>query len=236
MAVHISHSPPLTLQLFSKTPNPTASDPNRPDVVMIPVPALPTFPAYHLSRPHSHDTDLQKQEPQGSHNRSTPNYPATSNDSHLVEPPTHIIRRMSDSIDGMENQRPRNRELQAGLDRDGQAGEGGDQRGRLQVPAGQGRGEVGEAVAVEQAGETHAGEALPDGAAEVGLLLVVDLQVGGDGALEALGVEDGFGVGLGEVLGCYGAVVTGERLVMGGHLGNGGGEGRTGFELWRGWM
>lgn len=93
---------------------------------------------------------------------------------------------MSDTVDGMEDERPGHGELQRTLDRERQGAEGGDQRGGLEVPADQGRGEVGEGVAVEEAGEGGAGDALPDGTAEVGLLLVVDLEVRGDGAAEAL--------------------------------------------------
>lgn len=95
---------------------------------------------------------------------------------------------MADAVEGVEGKRPGDEELDAGLDGKGEGTERGDEGGGLEVPAEEGSGEVGGAEDVEAAREAGAGEALPDGAAEEGLLLVVDIEVGGDGAVEALGV------------------------------------------------
>lgn len=67
------------------------------------------------------------------------------------------------------------------------------------MPPGQGGDQVADTVGVETAGEEHAGETLPDGAAQEGLLLVVDLEMGADGPVETLLREEGLAFG-----GCQG--------------------------------
>lgn len=93
---------------------------------------------------------------------------------------------MLDAVDGVVDEGPGEGELDTALYKQRQAGEGGGDAGRLKVPAGEGRDEVAYAVGVQRAGEEHAGEALPDGAAEEGLVLVVDLQVWGHRPAQAL--------------------------------------------------
>lgn len=58
------------------------------------------------------------------------------------------------------------------------------------MPTRERRDQVADAVGVETAREDHAGEALEDGRAEPGLVLVVNLKMGGDGASEALLCEE----------------------------------------------
>jgi hypothetical protein len=83
----------------------------------------------------------------------------------------------------VEHKRPSNQELEAALDSHGKGTKCSHHRGALEVKTGQRGDEVRNRVSVQQAGEADARETLPDGAAEVGLLLVVDVEVGGDGTL-----------------------------------------------------
>lgn len=108
---------------------------------------------------------------------------------------------MLDAVEEVEDERPGNRQLETTLDHHGQGGEGGGHAGGLEVPAGQGSDNVGDGVAVQAAGEDHAGEALEDGAAEEGLALVVDLEVGRDGAGAPLLCEEAVGIGMAQGLG-----------------------------------
>ena len=62
---------------------------------------------------------------------------------------------------------------------------GGDASG-LEVPARQRGGQVGDAEAVQRARQQRARDALPDGAAQERLLVVVDLEVRGHGSAQAL--------------------------------------------------
>lgn len=88
------------------------------------------------------------------------------------------------------------------------------------MPAGKRGNEVADAVAVQAAGEEHAGETLPDGVAEVGLFLVIDLKMGRDGPVEALGGEDGLAVAWAHRLGGGGASnLEGGLLLEGGEGG-----------------
>lgn len=103
---------------------------------------------------------------------------------------------MLDAVDGVVDKRPGEGQLDGALGGQRQGGEGGGDAGGLEVPAGQGGDEVADRVGVQAAGEEHAREALPDGAAEEGLLGVVDLEVGGDGPDAALAGEEGIGVGV----------------------------------------
>lgn len=132
---------------------------------------------------------------------------------------------MPHSVNSMEHKRPRSNELDTRLRRQRQTGESRNERLALQVPAGQRSDQVRGAVQVQKTAETGTREALPDGTAEIGLLLVVDGEVGGDGALEALLVEEGAGVGGGDFLGCDG---TASRVRAGEfRLGSWGREGKT---------
>lgn len=73
------------------------------------------------------------------------------------------------------------------------------------MPADKGSSEVGDGRSVEGAREGGARDALPGGTAEPGLLGVVDLEVGGDGAVETLFGEDGDFVGRSEAFGLDGS-------------------------------
>ena len=73
---------------------------------------------------------------------------------------------------------------------EGHGGESGSDRGRLKVPAEEWGDEVGGEVGVGEARKGAAGDAGPGRVAEPGLLELVDAEVGGDGAVEALVDED----------------------------------------------
>lgn len=113
---------------------------------------------------------------------------------------------MSNTINGVEHKRPSDQELERALDGHGQSSGSSDERGGLEVPADKGGSEVGDGGSVEGAGEGGARDALPGGTAEPGLLGVVDLEVGGDGAAETLFGEDGGFVGRSEAFGLDGSV------------------------------
>lgn len=100
-----------------------------------------------------------------------------------------------DAVDAVEDERPGEDDLEGALDGEGQGCECGGDAGGLEVPPGEGRDEVADRVGVQAAGEEHAREALPDGGAEEGLILVVDLEVGGHGPLQPLLGQDGLTVG-----------------------------------------
>lgn len=137
-----------------------------------------------------------------------------------------VVDQVLDTVDGVVDERPGERHLDAALDKERQGGEGGGHAGGLDVPAGQGRDQVADGVGVQAAGEEHAGETLPDGAPQEGLALVVDLQVGGDGPDAALAGEEGIGLGVGQGLGRGGADLRGREA--------GGADGAGGEEY--GWL
>lgn len=97
---------------------------------------------------------------------------------------------MLDAVESMVHEGPGQSHFDAALDQERQTREGGGDAEALQVPAGEGRHQVADAVGVERAGEEHAREPLPDGAAEVRLLLVVDLEVRRHGPPKPLRGED----------------------------------------------
>lgn len=116
---------------------------------------------------------------------------------------------MSHAVDGVEHERPSDQELEAALDGNGESRSGSHERGRLQVPAEKRGGKVADGGGVKSTGETGARDALPRGTAEPGLLLVVDLEVGRDGALETLLGEKLGGLGGGDLVGLEGSVGEG---------------------------
>lgn len=126
--------------------------------------------------------------------RSAPDVPACCYDLLPREEIAKVKSEVADTVDSVEGKRPGRDELEGALSGDGEGGERGDERGALEVPAEVGSDEVGGRKDVESAAEAAAGKALPDGAAEPGLLLVVDVEVGGDGAGESLLVEGGAGL------------------------------------------
>lgn len=107
---------------------------------------------------------------------------------------------MAAAVDAVEGEGPGEEELEGALDGQGQGAEGGGHRGRLDLPAQQGRGQVRRRENVQAAAEDAAGNTVPDGATEPRLRRVVDLQMGGDGALAALGGQDRVRVGLGYLI------------------------------------
>lgn len=127
-----------------------------------------------------------------------------------MEADGHVEGEVADAVDGVEGERPGGEELEGALGGEGQGAKRRGQRRALEVPADEGRGQVGRREHVQAAAEGGARDALPGGAAEPRLLLVVDLEVRGDGAAEALLGQEGGAVGGGEFLGRYGPVL-GER-------------------------
>lgn len=127
------------------------------------------------------------------------------------------MHQVLDAVDSVEHERPCQRHLYTTLDQQRQSREGSSHGGGLEVPAGERGDQVADAVDVQAAGEEHAREALEDGRAEKGLLLVVDLEVGGHGAIEALFGEeglrfaDGHGLGGGCAAGWEGGEGGGEE-------------------------
>lgn len=110
---------------------------------------------------------------------------------------------MTDTVQGVEGKRPGEGELETTLEGKGEGTEGGCDRGALEVPPEEGSSEVSGAESVETSRKGGSGEALPDRTAEPGLLLVVDIEVGGYGTLEALLGQDLVFVLMGEFLRCY---------------------------------
>lgn len=131
------------------------------------------------------------------------------------------MHQVLNSVDPVEHERPCQRDLHTTLDQQRQAGERSRDGGGLEVPAGQRSCQVADAVDVQPAGEDHAREALEDGRAEEGLLLVVDLEVGGDRAVQALLCEEGLRFAGGHGLG-GGRAAGWERREGGGEEGRGG--------------
>lgn len=116
-----------------------------------------------------------------------------------------VVGEMADAVEEVVDEGPGEHALDGALDEEGHGGEGGDEGGRLDVPAQQRGDQVQARVGVERAGEGAARYAGPDRGAEPGLLGPVDLQVGGERAVEALGGQEGVFVRGGELLGRDGA-------------------------------
>ena len=108
---------------------------------------------------------------------------------------------MPHAVEKVEDEGPRDGGLDDALDGEGHGGEGSDEGGGLDVVADERGDEVEAAVGVERAGEGTARYTGPDGGGEEGLGGVVDLHVGGEGAVEALGGEEVVFLGGGELLG-----------------------------------
>jgi hypothetical protein len=90
-------------------------------------------------------------------------------------------------------------ELEEALDEEGERGEPRGEAGALDVEADEGRDEVGGEVGVGGAREDAAGDAGPGGGGEPDLAELVDAQVRGDGAGEALLGEDVLALGQGDL-------------------------------------
>lgn len=124
---------------------------------------------------------------QRTHKTRPPNPPIPRMDNRLAEPLGEVPDDMARAVEEVEHEGPGDQQLRPGLNGHGQGGGGGDERGGLEVPAGQGRGEVREREEVERGGEAAACDARPHRGREPGLLVVVGGEVRGDGAGEALG-------------------------------------------------
>lgn len=96
---------------------------------------------------------------------------------------------MPQSIERVVRERHGERELGEGLEGERPGREAGGEHGALEVPADGGRDEVEDAEGVEAAGEGDAGDAV-ERRAVPGDLRLVDAEVGGDGAVQALLCED----------------------------------------------
>lgn len=165
------------------------------------------FPTLH--HPSQLNNSEEESEVQPAHNRRAPDVPPALDDRLPLEPNTHVKHQMPDTIKRVEGERPGGQELGGALDGDRQRAERRRQRRALEVPAHQRGRQVSRREDVQRAAEAGAREALPDGTAEEGLLLVVDLEVRGHGAVEALLGQEGVGVGGGEFLSGDGPVIWG---------------------------
>lgn len=96
---------------------------------------------------------------------------------------------MPDSIERVESEGERKQSLGRELESHRPGGESGGEGGALEVPAECGRGEVGQTEEVESTGQGDSGDSVERGEVP-GYLGLVDSQVGGDGAVEALFGED----------------------------------------------
>lgn len=154
----------------------------------------------------------QKCKSQCRHRRRAPDGILVPLDDHLPEPRRRaILYQVLDTIETMEHKGPRQKHLDSTLDQQWQRRERSRHRGRLQVPAGERCNQVADAVDVQAACEGHARESLEDGRADVGLLLVVDLEVGRYGAVEPLLRQEGLRLARGHALGGGGAAGLNSR-------------------------
>lgn len=104
----------------------------------------------------------------------------------------------------MVRKRERKPHLRNHLEYNRPAGERGGDAGALEMPAEDGRGEVRDSKEVHDAREVDAGDAVEAGPVP-GYLWAVDGQVRGDGAVAALGGEDGVCGGFGDGFGGCGS-------------------------------
>ena len=119
----------------------------------------------------------------------------------------HIPHQMPHPVQTVKGKRPRDQGLRHELDRQRQPAKRRCQRRALEVPAGEGRDQVGRAEDVQTAGEHRARDAVQDRGNPSDLALV-DGEVGRDGAFEPLVFEDAVGgVGRDVLLGCGASVI-----------------------------
>ena len=97
---------------------------------------------------------------------------------------------MPDAVPEVEHEGPGDEELEAALDGDGPGSDGGCDARALQVPARQGRDEVGRREDVYPSREDGARDALPGRGAEPRLVLAVYLEVRAHGSAQALPREE----------------------------------------------
>jgi len=170
---------------------------------------IPPNPVFLTLPPHAsslfRDNLHEESKIQTTNNRRTPEVPTSLDDRRPSKAHTDIKSQMSHAVNGMEDKGPSDEELEAALDGHRQSGGGGDKGSGLEVPAHEGSGEVSDGGSIQSAGEAGAGDALPRRTAEPGLLLVVDLEMGGDGAGETLLGEKSGGIGGGDLVGLEGS-------------------------------
>lgn len=167
---------------------------------------LSPLPAdFLLSLPRKGEADSRDE-------RAGPDNPAPLDNLRLGEAEGEIVGQVADTVEEVEGEGPGDEELETTLGGEREGTESGDEGLALDVPAEEGRDEVGAKVDVESGRETTAGDTGPDGGAEPGLLHLVDCQVRGDGAAEALLCEKLEAILGGELGGCDGAVRL-EKLV-----------------------
>lgn len=129
----------------------------------------------------------QKCQSQCHHCRSSPDNVLVPLDNNLPESlGSAVVHQVLNAIDTVEHKRPGQSHLDTTLDHKGKRCKSSGHRGALQVPARERRDQVADAVGVETTRKDHAGEALEDGRAEPGLVLVVNLKMGGDGSSKTL--------------------------------------------------
>jgi hypothetical protein len=114
-----------------------------------------------------------------------------------------------DAVDEVENEGEAEEELDASVDDPGHGSERGRKARALEVPAQKRGGEVAGEVKVGAAGEEAAGDTGPCGGAEPRLRELVNAEMGGDGAVEALVDEDLVALILRDLGRCDGAARSG---------------------------
>ena len=143
----------------------------------------------------------QKRQPQRTHYTHSHNRPTRNNNLPIRQTRARIPQKMPQPIKTMVRERKR----QPGLDENLRQNRPGCERRRegraLEMPAEEGGDEVEGAVGVDHGGQGCARDAI-EGAAVPGYLGAIDREMGGDGAVEALGGEDFLAGGLGHCGGC----------------------------------
>lgn len=139
--------------------------------------------------------------PRGAQGAGDPDVAGQGLEPGPLESPGRVPDEVADAVEGVEGEGPGDEELEPALCEGGPGAHGGGDAGRLEVPARQRGGQVGGAEAVQGRRQERARDALPDGAAEEGLLVVVDPEVRAYGPAEALLGQERVVLGLCE-LGC----------------------------------
>lgn len=148
----------------------------------------------------------------GTGNSQAHDSPASLDDARVAEGTAGIPDQVPHAVHAVVGERQSHDRLQKNLGGNGERTEGGGNRGRLQVPAEQGRSEVCSRPQVQGAGEGDARDAVQR-TADPSDLGLVDGQVRGDGTVQALLGQD-----LGRVFGIGGrgglSVSRGSVIVM----------------------
>lgn len=131
----------------------------------------------------------------------------------LCETDTHVEDEMPHAVDKVVDKGETEEELDAAADGVGHAGKGLGEALALNVPPEQGGDEVGGEVEVGGPGQGAARDSGPGRVAEPGLVELVDAEVGGDGAVEALLDENVVALGGGVLDGGDGARRAGSDTV-----------------------